>query len=91
MKNHEWVDGILPEYVELTKRFIDYMSGGFGGPGGSDNSGEKPSGGFGGPSSSGDSSAMSGGPSGGTDSSSYHMASFDYAYNCAAVIERLFQ
>ncbi|MCR4923276.1 MAG: prolyl oligopeptidase family serine peptidase [Lachnospiraceae bacterium] len=66
-------------------------SGGFGGPGGSDNSGEKPSGGFGGPGGSGDSSGMSGGPSGGTNSSSYHMASFDYAYNCVAVMEWLFQ
>ncbi len=66
-------------------------SGGFGGPGGSDNSGEKPSGGFGGPGGSGDSSGMSGGMSGGTDSSSYHMASFDYAYNCVAVMEWLFQ
>lgn len=65
-------------------------SGGFGGPGGSDNSGEKPSGGFGGP-SGGDSSGMSGGPSGGTNSSFYHMASFDYAYNCVAVMEWLFQ
>lgn len=65
-------------------------NGGFGGPGGSDDSGEKPSGGFGGP-SGGDSSGMSGGPSGGTNSSSYHMASFDYAYNCVAVMEWLFQ
>ena len=61
-------------------------SGGFGGSGGSGNSG-----GFGGPGGSGDSSGMSGGPSGGTDSSSYHMASFDYAYNCVAVMEWLFQ
>jgi len=37
------------------------------------------------------SGGMSGGPSGGTDSSSYHMASFDYAYNCVAVMEWLFQ
>lgn len=65
-------------------------SGGFGGPGGSDNSGEKHSGGFGGP-SGGDSSGMSGGSSGGTNSSFYHMASFDYAYNCVAVMEWLFQ
>ncbi len=50
-----------------------------------------PSGGFGGPGGNGDSSGMSGGPSGGTDSSSYHMASFDYTYNCVAVIEWLFQ
>ena len=55
-------------------------SGGFGGSGGSGNSG-----GFGGPGGSGDSSGMSGGMSGGTNSSSYHMASFDYAYNCVAV------
>lgn len=37
------------------------------------------------------SGGMSGGPSGGTNSSSYHMASFDYAYNCVAVMEWLFQ
>ena len=61
-------------------------SGDFGGSGGSGNSG-----GFGGPGGNGDSSGMSGGPSGGTDSSSYHMASFDYAYNCVAVMEWLFQ
>ena len=61
-------------------------SGGFGG-----GSGEKPSGSFGGPGGSGDSSGMSGGVSGGTNSSSYHMASFDYAYNCIAVMEWLFQ
>ncbi len=65
--------------------------GSFGVPGGSGNSGEKPSGSFGGPSGSGDSSGMSGGPSGGTNSSAYHMASFDYAYNCVAVMEWLFQ
>lgn len=61
-------------------------SGGFGG-----GSGEKPSGSFGGPGGNGESSGMSGGPSGGTDSSSYHMASFDYAYNCVAIMEWLFQ
>ncbi len=61
-------------------------SGGFGGPGGSGSSS-----GFGGPGGSGSSSGMSGGPSGGTNSSSYHMASFDYAYNCVAVMEWLFQ
>lgn len=66
-------------------------SGGFGGSGGSGNSGEKPSGGFGGPGGNGGSSGMSGGPSGGADSSAYHMASFDYAYNCVAVMEWLFQ
>ncbi len=59
-------------------------SGGFGGPGG--NSGEKPSGGFGGP---GSGEAPAGGMSSGTDSSAYHMASFDYAYNCVAVMEWL--
>ncbi len=66
-------------------------SGGFGGPSGSGNPGEKPSGGFGGPGGSGSSSGMSGGPSGGTNSSAYHMASFDYAYNCVAVMEWLFR
>lgn len=34
---------------------------------------------------------MSGEMSSGTDSSAYHMASFDYAYNCVAVMEWLFQ
>lgn len=66
-------------------------SGSFGGPSGSAASGEKPSGSFGGPGGSGNSSGMSGGPSGETNSSSYHMASFDYAYNCVAVMEWLFQ
>lgn len=61
-------------------------SGGFGGPGG--NSGEKPSGGFGGP---GSGEAPAGGMSSGTDSSAYHMASFNYAYNCVAVMEWLIQ
>lgn len=60
------------------------MSGGFGGSGGS---GAAPSGGFGGPSGSG---GASGGFGGGTNSSAYHMASFDYAYNCIAVMEWLF-
>lgn len=61
-------------------------SGGFGGPAGG--SGEKPSGSFGGP---GNGEAPSGGMSGGTNSSAYHMASFDYAYNCIAVMEWLIQ
>ncbi len=39
----------------------------------------------------GSSSEMAGGMPGGNDSSSYHMASFDYAYNCIAVMEWLFQ
>ncbi len=60
--------------------------GGFGGP--SVGSGEKPSGGFDGP---GNGEAPSGGMSGGTNSSAYHMASFDYAYNCVAVMEWLIQ
>ena len=66
---------------------IEPKSGGFGGSG---NSGNKPSGGFGGP-GGGNTSGMSGGPSGGTNSSLYHMASFDYAYNCVAVMEWIFQ
>lgn len=57
-------------------------SGSFGGPSGS-SSGES----FQGPSGNGG----AGGMSGGTDSSSYHMASFDYAYNCVAVMEWLFR
>ncbi len=60
-------------------------SGGFGGPSGGSGA---PSGGFGGP---GNGEAPSGGMSGGTNSSAYHMASFDYAYNCAAVMEWLIQ
>jgi len=66
-------------------------SGGFGGPSGSSNS----SGGFPGPGSTSSSSApagdMTGGASSGMNSSSYHMASFDYAYNCVAVMEWLFE
>ena len=54
------------------------------------NFGEKPSGGFGGPDGDGTSSNMGGGMSGGINSSSYHMASFDYAYHCVAVMEWLF-
>ncbi|MCR5772890.1 MAG: prolyl oligopeptidase family serine peptidase [Butyrivibrio sp.] len=49
------------------------------------------SGDFAGPSDS-ESGEMSGDmSSSGTDSSAYHMASFDYAYNCVAVMEWLFQ
>lgn len=64
------------------------QNGGFSKP---DDGGEKPSGDFGGTEGFGDTSGMSGRTSGGTDSSSYHMASFDYAYNCVAVMEWLFQ
>ena len=56
-----------------------------------DSSGEKPSGDFSSAEGLEDTSGMSGGPSGGTNSGSYHMASFDYAYNCVAVMEWLFQ
>lgn len=62
------------------------QSGGFDG-----GSGEKHSSGFGGSGGNGNSSGMSGGKSGGTNSSLYHMASFDYAYNCVAVMEWLFR
>ncbi len=72
-------------------------SGGFGGPG----KNEKPEGGsFAGPSDSESSpegmtgempQGMSGEMNSGTNSSAYHMASFDYAYNCVAVMEWLFQ
>lgn len=81
-------------FISWTTGTIEPKSGGMGGSGvpsgGFGGSGEKPSGSFGGP-GSGDSSGMSGGPSGGTNSSAYHMASFDYAYNCIAVMEWLFQ
>jgi len=84
----------------------DGMSGmgGFGGPSGSDAtasdatgtdstmSGGGMSGGMSGEGMSGGGMSDSSGDmsSGGTDSSSYHMASFDYAYNCVAVMEWLF-
>ena len=60
--------------------------GGFGGdkPGGPGGMKDNIEGGFGGP--GGD-----GGSPGGNNSSAYHMASFDYAYNCIAVMEWLFQ
>ena len=81
-------------FISWATGTIEPKSGGMGGSGapsgGFGGSGEKPSGSFGGP-GSGDSSGMSGGPSGGTNSSAYHMASFDYAYNCIAVMEWLFQ
>ena len=81
-------------FISWVTGTIEPKSGGMGGSGapsgGFGGSGEKPSGSFGGP-DSGDSSGMSGGPSGGTNSSAYHMASFDYAYNCIAVMEWLFQ
>ena len=62
-------------------------SDGFEGP---ENSDEKLSGGFGGPDGNGD-SGMGDEMSGGINSSLYHMASFDYAYNCVAVMEWLFE
>ncbi len=71
-------------FISWATGTIEPKSGGMGGSG-------APSGNFGGPGDSGSSSGMSGGPSGGTNSSSYHMASFDYAYNCVAVMEWLFQ
>ncbi|MCR4902485.1 MAG: prolyl oligopeptidase family serine peptidase [Butyrivibrio sp.] len=50
-----------------------------------------PEGGFSGPSDSESGEMGNDMAAGGTDSSSYHMASFDYAYNCVAVMEWLFQ
>lgn len=55
------------------------------------NSNEKLFGGFGGPDGNGESTHMGDGMSSGINSSSYHMASFDYAYNCIAVMEWLFK
>ena len=83
-------------FISWATGTIEPKSGGMGGSGAQGGgfgggSGEKPSGSFGGPSGNGDSAGMSGGMSGGADSSMYHMASFDYAYNCVAVMEWLFQ
>ena len=83
-------------FISWATGTIEPKSGGMGGSGAQGGgfgggSGEKPSGNFGGPSGNGDSAGMSGGMSGGADSSMYHMASFDYAYNCVAVMEWLFQ
>lgn len=63
--------------------------GGFGGPSGEGPSGEGPSGEFGGP--DGASGSGPDGEGGGMGSVAYHMASFDYAYNCIAAMEWLFQ
>ncbi len=77
-------------FISWATGTIEPKSGGMGGTG-------MPAGGFGGPGGSGDTSAesgvasgMSGSPANGANSSSYHMASFDYAYNCVAVMEWLF-
>ena len=83
-------------FISWATGTIEPKSGGMGGSGAQGGgfgggSGEKPSGSFGGPSGNGDSAGMSDGMSGGADSSMYHMASFDYAYNCVAVMEWLFQ
>lgn len=83
-------------FISWATGTIEPKSGGMGGSGAQGGgfgggSGEKPSGSFGGPSGNGDSAGMSGGMSGGADSSMYHMASFDYAYNCVATMEWLFQ
>lgn len=64
---------------------IEPKSGGMGGG----TMGEKPSGNSGSRNGEKPAGGMSGGPSGGTNSSAYHMASFDYAYNCIAVMEWL--
>lgn len=71
-------------------------NGGKGGgmPGGSQPSGSSASEQSGADASSASASGSapaSGGSSGGMGSASYHMASFDYAYNCVAVMEWLFQ
>ena len=69
---------------------------GFNGPASSESSDERS---FAGPADSenapeemsGEMPEMSEGMSSGMNSSAYHMASFDYAYNCVAVMEWLFQ
>ncbi len=73
-------------FISWATGTIEPKSGsGMGGPGTSGASA-----GFGGPGGSGDSSGANGGSLAGTNSSSYHMASFDYAYNCVAAMEWLF-
>ncbi len=69
------------------------MSGEFAGPPTSESgeAGEEMSGEFAGPPSSESGEAGEEMAAGSTNSSAYHMASFDYAYNCVAVMEWLFQ
>jgi poly(3-hydroxybutyrate) depolymerase len=75
---------------------IDAGSGSFGSQGGGlAGEGGAPEGGFGGPSGEGRSGGVGGagaaGGAGGMGGASYHMASFNYAYRCIAVMEWLFQ
>lgn len=71
----------------------DATSGGPGSAGGGSASGGPAGAPGGGPDSAGGDATSSGPDSapGGANSSSYHMASFDYAYNCVAVMEWLIQ
>ena len=73
-------------FISWATGTIEPKSGGMGGPGGSGKSS-----GMSGGMSGGKPGGMSGGMSGGMNSASYHMASFDYAYNCVAVMEWLFR
>lgn len=90
--------GQKANFISWTTGTIDASTGNSGAPGGGSGPSDEggPSGGFGGPSGDGSSGeggfgGPSGGASGGMGSSSYHMASFDYAYRCIAVMEWLFQ
>lgn len=62
-----------------------------GGTGGPTGEGRVPEGGFGGPSGDASGAGNAGGSAGGMGGASYHMASFNYAYRCIAVMEWLFQ
>ncbi len=64
------------------------QGGGTGGPAGEGNA---PGGSFGGPSGGAGGADGAGGAAGGMGGASYHMASFNYAYRCIAVMEWLFQ
>ncbi len=77
-------------FISWATGTIEPVSGGMGGAGGG--AGDK--GGAGGMGDLGGGDAQTGtggGAGGGMGSSSYHMASFDYAYNCVATMEWLFQ
>ena len=82
-------------FISWATGTIEPKSGGMGGSGapsgGFGGSMEKRSGSFGESDGNEEAPENSGGMSGGANSSMYHMASFDYAYNCVAVMEWLFQ
>ena len=76
--------GTSQNFISWKTGTIEPKSGMGGGSGGSGWNGD-----FGGPGGNGGRVSLS--MSAGANSSSCHMASFDYAYNCVAVMEWLFQ